>query len=162
MNHVLNKRVRRVHVEPVTSVRDVTMSGRTASVPAGPTVYERTNRMKPRTAELLTAIRQLDVTVDQHATRQIMEWIRNEYDARQGGTLLGLFAKCYLGPPYVDHRLDLFGSICEHFTPAEQVPIPYAQARGLAQSGAYAHIEIYTDGAMVPVLPDGTAVEMSI
>lgn len=90
----------------------------------------------------------------------LMDWVRGEYDARQGGVMMGLFAQCHLGAPYVDHRLDLLGNICEHFTAADPVPAPYGQARGLARSGAYAYIELYSDGAMVPILPDGTAVDL--
>ncbi|MFC0313984.1 hypothetical protein ACFQNE_05760 [Gordonia phosphorivorans] len=127
---------------------------------SGLAVHQRINRQKRRSMELLNAVRQLDVVADPSAYQQIMNWIRADYEARQGGTIMGLFAQCFLGAPYVDHRLDLMGSICEHFSRGDSVPMPYAQARGLAQSGAYAHIELYTDGAMVPILPDGTAVEL--
>ena len=71
-----------------------------------------------------------------------------------------MFAKCYLGPPFVDHKLDLFGSILQHFSPSEDPGYPYSQARGLVRSGSYAFIEIYSDGKIVPILPDGTAVSM--
>lgn len=158
---MLNNRFRRVHpgqADLSTSIaasRPKTVTGR------GLTVHERTNRLRPRSADLLNAVRQLDATTDQHAYREIMQWVCSEYEARQGGTIMGLFAECYLGPPYVDHRLDLLGTICEHYAPADPVPMPYAQARGLAQSGAYAHVELYTDGAMVPILPDGSAVELT-
>jgi hypothetical protein len=158
---VLNKRVRRVHTESSRLAPNIDVA-RSTSVPAQVvSPYERTNRLKPRSAAMLDALRQLDVTTDQHAYTEIMTWVRSEYDARQGGTIMGLFAKCHLGPPYVDHRLDLLGHICEHFAPGDAVPMPYAQARGLAQSGAYAHIELYSDGAMIPIGFDGRAVELS-
>jgi len=118
------------------------------------------NRLQPRRAELLQALTQVDATVDQTAQAQIMLWIREEYEARQGGAIIGLFAKCYLGPPFIDHKLDLFGSILQHFSSSEDPGHPYNQARGLVRSGSYAYIEIYSDGTIVPILPDGTAVLM--
>ncbi|MFT4127532.1 MAG: hypothetical protein QM662_15045 [Gordonia sp. (in: high G+C Gram-positive bacteria)] len=151
---MLNNNFRRVHTHQATPVT------RAPATDARFAAHQRMNRLRLRRGELFQALRQLDAATDQHAYRQIMQWVNEEYEARQGGTIMGLFAKCYLGPPYVDHRLDLLGSICEHFTPADPVPVPYGQARALAQSGAYAHIEIYSDGSMVPVLPDGTAVEL--
>nr|WP_313777370.1 hypothetical protein [Mycobacterium sp.] len=118
------------------------------------------NRLKPRRAELLQVLTQVDASVDQVAQVQIMQWIREEYEARQGGQVIGMFGKCYLGPPFVDHKLDLFGSILQHYSPADDPGYPYSQARGLVRSGSYAFIEIYSDGKIVPILPDGTAVAM--
>jgi hypothetical protein len=120
-----------------------------------------TNRVKPRSAELVTAVAKLDTTVDVSARQAIMDWIRQEYDARQGGALIGLFAKCYLGPPFVDHKLSLLQTILEHFAPNDDPGHPYNQARGLVRSGAYAYIEVYSDGAVVPVRPDGTSVDFT-
>lgn len=119
------------------------------------------NRAKPRSAELVTTIRQVDGTVDNTARADIMAWIREQYDARQGGMLIGLFATCYLGPPYVDHKLGLTHQILEHYSPAEDPGHPYNQTRGLVRSGAYAYIEIYSDGSIVPVRTDGTSVEFT-
>lgn len=118
------------------------------------------NRLKPRHCELLQALTNVDASVDQVAQVRIMQWIREEYEARRGGQVIGMFAKCYLGPPFVDHKLDLFGSILQHFSPSEDPGYPYSQARGLVRSGSYAFIEIYSDGQIVPILPDGTAVSM--
>lgn len=135
------------------------VQGRSNAVP-GVDNFALANRLKPRRTELLQALTQVDVSVDQVAQVQIMQWIREEYEARQGGQVIGMFAKCYLGPPFVDHKLDLFGSILQHFSPSEDPGYPYSQARGLARSGSYAFIEIYSDGKIVPILPDGTAVSM--
>ncbi|MCF6389346.1 hypothetical protein L2K20_20420 [Mycobacterium sp. MBM] len=136
-----------------------TQSGRSNILP-GVDNIALANRIKPRRAELLQVLTQVDASVDQVAQTQIMEWIREEYEARQGGEVIGMFAKCYLGPPFVDHKLDLFGSILQHFSPAQDPGYPYSQARGLVRSGSYAFIEIYSDGKIVPILPDGTAVSM--
>lgn len=155
---MLNRHRRRVHQEQQQLTPERLGQRQTAA--SGITVQQRINRQRPREAELLSAVGQLDVITDPHVYQQLMQWIVEQYNARQGGTLMGLFAKCYLGPPFVDHRLDLLGSICEHYRPGDAVPMPYGQARGLAQSGAYAHIELYSDGAMVPILPDGTAVDL--
>lgn len=117
-------------------------------------------RMQVRSQELMHALTQLDVQVDQVAHVEAMQWIREQYDQKYGGMLIGLFAKCYLGPPFVDHKLDMLGSILEHYAPQDDPGHPYSNARGLARSGSYAFIEIYSDGQVVPILPDGTAVSM--
>lgn len=156
---MLNRHLRRVQTTRAPLTQE-SLGAQTRGLDSRVVAHERINRQKMRSADLLNAIRQLDVVSDPHVYQQILQWIRDEYDARQGGTLMGLFGQCYLGPPYVDHRMDLMGSICEHYSPSDPVPMPYAQARGLAQSGAYSHIELYSDGAMVPILPDGTAVEL--
>lgn len=118
------------------------------------------SRMRCRDQQLIQTLSQVDVQVDQVAQANVMQWIREEYEDRYGGMLLGMFSKCYLGPPFVDHKLDLFGSILEHYSPNDDPGYPYSKARGLARSGSYAFIEIYSDGQIVPILPDGTAVSM--
>lgn len=118
------------------------------------------SRMRCRDQQLLQTLSQVDVQVDQVAQANVMQWIREEYEERYGGMLLGMFSKCFLGPPFVDHKLDLFGSIVEHYSPNDDPGYPYSKARGLARSGSYAFIEIYSDGQIVPILPDGTAVSM--
>jgi hypothetical protein len=118
------------------------------------------NRLQPRRADLVQVLTQVDASVDQVAQAKIMEWVREAYEERRGGVVIGMFAKCYLGPPFVDHKLDLFGSILQHFSPSEDPGHPYSQARGLVRSGSYAFVEIYSDGKIVPILPDGTAVSI--
>lgn len=132
------------------------------SVPrnAVPTDYTLAKRMKPRSLDLLVSVRSLDTSLDPQANAVIMQTIRDEYDARQGGMLVGLFSRCYLGPPYVDHKLDIFGNICEHFVPSDDVEFPYSQARGLVRSDAYAFVELYSDGAVVPIRTDGEPVRV--
>ena len=56
----------------------------------------------------------------------------------------------------VDHAFDLTGAIREHYTASDTVPTMYQSARSLAVSDAYAFIEIYADGHVVPIRPDGT------
>ena len=72
------------------------------------------------------------------------------------GLLLGLFARCHLGPPYVDHRLTVVGHILEHYRPTDIVPPPFDAARTLAQSPVYEYVEVYSDGDIIPVLADGS------
>ena len=114
------------------------------------------NRRKPRSGDLLRAFRAIDTAVDRSAQLEIMRSIRDEYERRQGGVLLGCLQQCYLGPPFVDHKLDLLHDIVEHYHAADAVADPFAQARGLVRSGSYAYIEVYSDGALVPVRPDGS------
>lgn len=68
-----------------------------SSVVSGLDNFALANRLKPRRDELLQALTQIDTSVDQVAQAQIMQWIREEYEARQGGQVIGMFAKCYLG-----------------------------------------------------------------
>ena len=119
------------------------------------------NRSSVRSAELLSSVAELDATVDKSARAEIMAWINEEYEGRQGGSLMGLFAKCYLGPPYVDHKLSLLEDILEHYSPADDPGFPYNNARGLVRSGAYAYVEIYSDGAIVPIREDGSPVDFN-
>ncbi|GAA0452239.1 hypothetical protein Ade02nite_00150 [Paractinoplanes deccanensis] len=113
---------------------------------------------KPRHAGLFQAVHRLDAGLDPAARAQLAEWIRGEYQSEFGDVPLGLFALCHLGPPYIDHRLDLWQSIVEHYAPADAVPQPYAQARMLVRSGAYDFVEVYASGELRPVLKDGSVV----
>ena len=117
------------------------------------------NRRVVRDEQLLAAIQRLDTTTSPAMVDALMRWIHDEYERRQGGKLLGLFGRCYLGPPYVDHRMDLDGGfILEHFTRAQSPPLPFRQARPLARSSAYIYVEVYDDGALIPIRTDGRPV----
>lgn len=114
---------------------------------------------RPRSAELLAAVRKLDSGLDEQACHALAEQISGLYAKDfAGGVPIGLLATCYLGAPYVDHRLNLVELIVEHYSPTSSVPDPYAAARPLVRSGAYAYVEVYSDGLVVPVLPDGSPV----
>lgn len=139
------------------SSRRIDLGAQNASVSVT-TREELRNRASIRSTDLLQAIAALDTQASAVANAEVMDWIREAYDERRGGRLVGLFGKCYLGAPYVDHIMTVEGLICQHFAGTESVPAPYAQARGLAQSPSYVFIEIYTDGAVVPVRADGTPV----
>lgn len=123
-----------------------------------PNSYQLSQRMKRRSSELRLAIGKLDTSLDPRANAEIMNLIRNDFDARQGGALIGLFARCYLGPPYIDHKLDIYGNICQHYVASETVEFPYHHARALVRSDAYAFVELYSDGSIVPVRDDGEPV----
>ena len=56
----------------------------------------------------------------------------------------------------LDTRFPGGHGIIEHFRPGDTVPAIYAAARPLAVSEAYAMIEIYSDGQVVPIRHDGT------
>lgn len=117
------------------------------------------NRRVVRDEELRAAVQRLDTTTSPGMVEALMRWIEDEYERRQGGKLIGLFGRCYLGPPYVDHRLDLGGGfILEHFTRGQDPPPPFRGARPLARSNAYVYVEVYDDGALVPIRTDGRPV----
>jgi hypothetical protein len=118
--------------------------------------HEKKMRKVRRSQDLIEAVRQVDVQTDPAMKAAIIDWVNAEYEKRGGGKLIGLFSKCYLGHPYCDHRMDLAGTIVEHYQIGEEVPPAYASARPLAASNAYAYIEIYGDGEVIPVRFDGT------
>ena len=117
----------------------------------------RANRSRPRDAALLDAVSRLDTFTDPETLYALHEWLRERYEERQGGNLVGLFAACHLGRPYVDHQINLAGTIAQHFTATDSVPPDFSAARALARSAAYAYIEVYEDGAVIPIRPDGTS-----
>lgn len=139
-------------------VADVAGASLSPHVVAAPAIsdFERGKRRLRRSSEILQAVQQIDVTTDPATRQQLADWMRQCYEDRQGGELLGLFAKCHLGAPFVDHRLSLAGGIMEHFRPEDPVPPGFAPGRALARSSAYLFIEIYSDGQVVPVRADGT------
>lgn len=116
------------------------------------------NRKKPRSKALLEAVQSLDTATDAAARSELLNQIAADYAGRNGGLLIGLFARCHLGPPFVDHRLSLGETILEHYRREDMVPDPFSGARSLAQSAMYIYIEIYSDGKIVPVRPDGSCV----
>ena len=113
---------------------------------------------KPRHAGIFEAVHRLDAGLDAATRAQLAGWIRAEYESEVGDVPLGVFAQCHLGPPFVDHRLDLWQSILEHYSPADAVPEPFAQARMLVRGSAYDFVEVWASGKLVPVLPDGSVV----
>lgn len=116
------------------------------------------DRHKARHAGLFDALHRLDARIDAAARAELIRWITDEYASEFGDVPVGLVARCFLGPPYVDHRLDLFRSILDHFAPADPMPEPFAQARMLARTGAYEFIEVYASGRLCPVRADGSTV----
>ncbi|MEN3608651.1 hypothetical protein [Plantactinospora sp. ZYX-F-223] len=116
---------------------------------------------KPRHSGLFAAVSRLDTEIDPAARAELARWVREQYETEYGDIPLGFMARCYLGPPYVDHRLDLLHDIVEHFAPADGVPEPFAQARMLARNDAYAFVEVYASGEIRPVFADGTVVSDS-
>lgn len=127
------------------------------SVSAAPLAgYNLKKRAENRSQELLRAVASIDTTHDPAARRALLDWLHEEYAKRQVGHLLGLFGRCYLGPPFVDHQLSLTGDILQHFTAQDQVPPGFAAARPLVRSDAYLFVEVYSDGQVVPVRPDGS------
>lgn len=115
------------------------------------------HRAVRRSAELLDAVSRLDTVTDPRVQKELADWINALYQERDGGTLVGLFGHCYLGDDFVDHEMDLLGGILRHFRSGELVPPAYLAARPLARSEAYLFIEVYADGAIVPIRHDGSS-----
>jgi len=116
------------------------------------------NLRRPRHAGIFQAVHALDTQLDEAQRAELARWVRDAYQADYGDVPLGFVAPCYLGPPYVDHRLDLSQSIVEHYTPADPMPEPFTRARMLARTRAYAFVEVYASGDVLPVRDDGGVV----
>lgn len=112
-----------------------------------------------RPADLLRGLRRIDAQLDPAARAELARWARERYETEFGDVPLGFVAQCYLGPPFVDHRLDLFHAIVEHYAPADVMPDPYAKARMLVRGGGYEFVEIYASGTIRAVRADGSVVE---
>lgn len=115
-------------------------------------------RYASRPAELRDAVSNLDAGLDENTRREVAAWIGGQYLTSYGEVPLGFLAVCHLGPPYVDHQLNLAMMIVRHFAPQDSVPEPFAQARMLVRSGGYSYVEVYSGGLLLPVLDDGTVV----
>ena len=116
------------------------------------------NLRKNRGAALFQALHRLDAAIDEASRAELARAVRDAYEFEIGDIPLGCVAQCFLGPPYVDHVLDLGHAIVAHYAPGDVMPEPFAQARMLVRTGAYAFVEVYISGTIVPVLTDGTAV----
>lgn len=125
-----------------------------APVPAGP----GTELLRARPPSLLHAVRRLDAGLAKDAVREAAQWLREQYAVAYGTVPLGYVAPCFLGPPYADHLLGLDGCVLEHYAPTDPMREPFSGARMLARSGAYAYVEVYAGGLVLPVLADGGVV----
>lgn len=151
-------RPRRRVLSDLTSASSPAARSRVAHQTTTVSPAERRARGIRRSAEVVEAVRKIDTAPTPQAQAEIREWLQQAYAERGGGVLIGLFGHCYLGAPYVDHALDFSGQILDHYTPSQSVPPIYVPARPFAISEAYAYIEIYADGQVIPVRPDGSAV----
>ncbi|WHT17551.1 hypothetical protein N8J89_31140 [Crossiella sp. CA-258035] len=87
--------------------------------------------------------------------RELVDGIRQEFEAQYCSTPVGIVGKCYLGEPFEVHTLALDGGIIEHYRTGEPVPGGLERARALAISPVYLAIEVYND-RMVCIRTDGT------
>ena len=104
---------------------------------------------KPRSEKYMNALRQLDAgghVHNKHLIEQIINVIKEELpEIDMGGYLQGYVSKCYLGDPYEVHTLDFKGNIIEHYERGRALPSGMEKARGIAITGDFEFIEVYTD-----------------
>lgn len=116
---------------------------------------------KKRSGDYVQAVKRLDAgghVRNQEQVKELTERISGEFpelDMEAMKIMLGIVAKCYLGAPYEVHSLSLALQIIEHYKAGEAIPAKLEKARGLARSGRYAFIEVYTDCCRC-VSDDGT------
>ena len=121
-------------------------------------VTRKRHRSRRRTGELVAAIAKFDAATDPETRRQLAEFVRSIYEEEDLGQPVALFSTCYLGHPYLDHVMSLDGEILTHFKCSEHLTPDLEPARSLARSGAYAFIELYDNGSMIPVRETGQPV----
>lgn len=144
---------RRLETVPASTVGQ----GRRTQSSGSPSVK---NLRKPRHAGLFDALHRLDTGLDPATRDELARWIRDQYTVEYGDIPLGFVSRCYLGPPYVDHWMDLMHNILDHFSAGQAMPEPFEGARMLARASTYAFIEVYASGRLIPVMEDGTPVVM--
>lgn len=89
---------------------------------------------------------------------KIAEEIGDKFMADQ---LLGLLAKCRLGPEYHVHSLNFAGSIIKHYKIGENVDAEFMAAIPHALQSIYEFIEVYKE-RLVCVYPDGRTTEIKL
>jgi hypothetical protein len=157
MGHIERPR-RQVWSDPATGVRPAT-GGAPHHAPPPARLGEFTTELhRARPTDLLHAVRRLDAQLSDDALRETARWIGEQYLTSYGTAPIGYVAPCFLGSPYVDHRLGLDGCVLEHYALTDVMPEPFGAARMLARSGAYAYVEVYDGGLLLPVLADGAIV----
>lgn len=154
-----SKNIRRIRQDPVNQTAvsaSWTIQPNTIESNALASDLELRNRETARSQQILEAVRHLDMTHDDAYRQELINWLQQAYNERMGGILVGIFGRCYLGSPYIDHRMSITGQIIEHYTHEQTPPEPYARARPLVLSGKYEFVEIYSDGQVIPIRSDGT------
>ncbi|QJX47816.1 hypothetical protein HMJ29_13030 [Hymenobacter taeanensis] len=73
---------------------------------------------------------------------------------------LGIVSKCFLGPPYEVHTLDLSAhAIIEHYKAGQAMPADFERARQLARHNAYALVEVYATKLLL-IAEDGSVTHL--
>lgn len=122
------------------------------------TPYERGNRTRRHTGELLGVIREPNTAIDEHTKRELSDFAGGLYDDSGDGMPAGLFTKYWLGEPYPNHILTFSNNIAWHLKHNEPVPSEFAMVHPLVRNDVYAFIKVYSDGAIILVRPDSNPV----
>lgn len=103
---------------------------------------------KKRSKRYMEMLHKLDVgghTQNQSTIDEMMQEIRLEFPEMDiNGILLGYVSICYLSEPYEVHTLDMIQGIVQHYKCGEALPDGMEKARGIAMSGSYEFIEVYS------------------
>ena len=133
-----------VHSVPQTHSRPSTLAS--ISKLTHQTVQDRLRQK--RSQKYMNAVTQLDAgghSCSTQSVQALLEAIRQELpDITVEALPLGIVSKCFLGPPYEVHTLDLSGSIIRHYKDGEGLPHLMERARTLAVHPIYAFIEVYS------------------
>ena len=106
---------------------------------------------KQRSQEYVEALYHLDlgdIECDQKKINALIEKIASEFPETEVSVedyLIGIIAKCYIGPTYTVHTLNYAQQILRHYQQGESLPEGLDKGLILAQSGRFAFVEIYTN-----------------
>lgn len=134
---------------------------RSPTVSQKPLAFEQTKNS--RSPQFVKAIQSLDLG-SRTLTSTEIDQLKNQIAAEIGGPirfnqLLGIMARCRLGPEYHVHSLGLALNIIKHYKLGDPVEAEMAAAIPHALQSSYSFIEIYAD-RLVCVYPDGTTTEI--
>ena len=119
--------------------------------------------LKRRSEKYMSLIASLDhgTLTETKGMEELKQAIIEEFGTADiAGILLGIVSKCFLGPPYEVHTLDLSRTqIIHHYKVGEPMSLEFEKARTAAKHNAYAFVEVYTDRVIL-VKEDGSTTKL--
>lgn len=135
----------------------------TTAAPQRTVALSTERQRRRRSPAYLDAVRELDAggrTIAPDRLAAVKDAVAAEFPDGSGTWPLGWVAKCFLGPPFEVHLLDLSGQIVRHFKVGEALPGDLERARRIAASGQYSVIEVFSD-RLVAIAADGSTAVMA-
>jgi hypothetical protein len=114
---------------------------------SGPALEKRLRQK--RSLDYVHAIKKLDaggVKCSHANMEELLQAIRNEFPELEPYQYpVGIIAKCFLGPPYEVHTLDIKLDIIQHYKKGEVLPEQLNRGKSLALHPSYEFVEVFSD-----------------